>query len=227
MALASFLFIFTMLVSCWITRRCFRRPNPPPTSQHSKDYLLAINIAPNAREFIFLVLQMAHIALTIQDRISPSLLCPKPANLNAQYFAWTPYTCIALLVILTAGPFRISAFRHLGTDFTFELAKPKRLVTSGIYRYVQHPSYVGDYLVTMANFALFANPDGWIGCFLPDWIVEMCGTLKSPAWIALNMIYVVAMGTRVLQEEKMLHDTFGRAWESWHKKTARFIPGII
>jgi protein-S-isoprenylcysteine O-methyltransferase Ste14 len=33
----------------------------------------------------------------------------------------------------------------LGQNFTFRLAKPKTFITSGMYRYVQHPSYTDEH----------------------------------------------------------------------------------
>jgi protein-S-isoprenylcysteine O-methyltransferase Ste14 len=35
------------------------------------------------------------------------------------------------------------------------------------------------------------------------------------------------MPVRVTDEEKMLQREFGKKWEIYHNKTARFIPGIF
>jgi len=32
---------------------------------------------------------------------------------------------------------------------------------------------------------------------------------------------------RTLEEEDMLRKAFGKEWEEWHAKTARFVPGIF
>jgi protein-S-isoprenylcysteine O-methyltransferase Ste14 len=38
---------------------------------------------------------------------------------------------------------------------------------------------------------------------------------------------VVALILRVRDEEKMLKEKFGKEWENWHSRTARFIPWIV
>jgi protein-S-isoprenylcysteine O-methyltransferase Ste14 len=116
---------------------------------------------------------------------------------------------------------------QLAADFTFELARPRRLVTSGVYRYMQHPSYLPDFLVTLANFALFANLDGWPACFLPSDIVALWLPWKTYGLLALAALYLSVIRIRVLEEEAMLRDTFGKEWEDWHKTTARFIPYVF
>jgi len=35
------------------------------------------------------------------------------------------------------------------------------------------------------------------------------------------------IGGRVVQEEKMLKREFGKEWEEYHRRVARFIPGVF
>lgn len=155
-------------LAAYISRICFRSPNPPPEQVHDQDTLMMTRgILPYFREQGFLLLAAAHVYATVRFRPQANILCPKPESLNAKYFTWSKYTQICLTIIYTAGALRILAFRTLGTNFTFELAPPDRLITTGIYRYMQHPSYLPDGLISLANLALFANPDGWMGSFLP------------------------------------------------------------
>ena len=117
--------------------------------------------------------------------------------------------------------------KQLAESFTFELAKPKKLVTTGVYRYMQHPSYLPDGLITIANFALFANLDGWAGCFLPEWVVRLWVPMKGYELVPLAGIWFVVIRIRILQEEAMLREAFGAEWELWHRKTARCIPYVF
>lgn len=215
------------LLGVYISRICFRRPNPPPSDTHSRDTALQISLLPNLREYIFLGLAAGHILLTAKYPPNPSLLWPNPEILNPKYFTWSPYVKTWLGMIYAAGALRIIAFNSLGKNFTFELAKPTKLVTTGVYAYMQHPSYLPDGIITLANFALFANMDGWVGTFLPASIVELWVETKTLLLVSAAVIWVVVISQRVREEEDMLRETFGKEWEEWHRQTARFIPGII
>jgi protein-S-isoprenylcysteine O-methyltransferase Ste14 len=219
--------IGALSLAAYISRICFRRPNPTPSIKHSKDTIITFSALPDLREYVFLGLAAAHVVLTAQFPPKSSLLCPHPEILDQKYFTWSPYVKTCLGVIYAAGALRILAFNTLGKSFTFELAKPDKLVTTGIYAYMQHPSYLPDGLITMANIALFANLDSWPGMFLPHSLVELWIRTK-PIWlVSAALFYAAVMSFRIREEEDMLHEAFGREWEDWHRRTARFIPGII
>jgi protein-S-isoprenylcysteine O-methyltransferase Ste14 len=221
-----------LLVICfgiagYITKLCFSSPNPRPAVLWEGDRFLrdlaGYNL-PHMREWAFVLITIAHIAIIMSfpDNIS-STICPHPENVNPIYFRFTPYVLVCLSLIYTAGAMRLWAYATLGSSFTFELARPKKLVTTGIYKHIQHPSYPPDVVLCIANFALFTAPDGVMGCFLPPWLAQW----KWPAILAINVIYVPALAVRVIDEERMLKETFGKEWEAWHAKTARFIPGVV
>ena len=63
-------------------------------------------------------------------------------------------------MVLIGGKIRLTAFKQLGENFTFQLAKPKSLVKHGLYSYVQHPSYVGHVLVIASNWLLIGRQAG-------------------------------------------------------------------
>lgn len=44
---------------------------------------------------------------------------------------------------------------------------------------------------------------------------------------ALWMVGVMLIRVRVRDEERMLQEKFGREWERWNARTARYIPGIL
>jgi len=170
---------------------------------------------------IFAILHAAMVWPILREQF-----CPMPNQLNPSLFVWSPLVQTCLATILLAAPIRLLAFRQLGKDFTFQLAKPSRLRTTGLYAYVQHPSYPPDMLVSLANFYLFFRTDGVTGCVLPEFIVgsQIFAGFGSICYIYLNArVYYY----RVLDEEEMLHEAFGKEWEDWHARTARFIPGVF
>jgi protein-S-isoprenylcysteine O-methyltransferase Ste14 len=162
-------------------------------------------------------------ALTLTYPHPPAFLCPCPQNLSPEHFTWSRFTIVALGLIFVAAPIRLLAFKQLGKNFTFQLARPQGLVTTGLYAYVQHPSYVTNGIVLMVNLVVMVGPGGAAGCCLPSAVVEWMGVVLA----VLVAIAVWGMSVRVKDEEEMLKREFGREWEEWHGKTKRFVPGVF
>jgi protein-S-isoprenylcysteine O-methyltransferase Ste14 len=218
------LFPAIILVS-YLTLRVFTPPNPTPTNSTAKDriffcapqYILARQL------FVFLLgAYHGYIALTYP---SPPKFCPRAENLNPDLFTWSSTSIICITLILIAAPIRLLAFKQLGPNFTFKLAQPKNLVTTGLYKYVQHPSYTTNITVMLANSYLIWRRDGVLACWLSERV------LNSVWWKVVGVFFagvaVLAMRTRIVDEEKMMKETFGKEWEVWHARTKRFIPGVF
>lgn len=159
--------------------------------------------------------------------IPPSLLRHGPANgINTKLFTWSRYTAIPLALNLGVGvPLRLVSYSSLGKNFTFGLAKPDRLTTTGIYRWVQHPSYTALVFLILANVALLGRLNGVWACWAPPRLMRVLRkTIVPPVALAIT---VWIFWTRVKEEEAMLRDQFGVVWEEWHSRTARFVPGIF
>lgn len=221
-------FLAALASATYLTRTAFHAPNPPPSNRHKADSVMRAALGPYVREYIVLALCLAHIARTAAGIPStPTRLCPHPSNLNPALFTWTRTTAALLALIHAAAGLRIAAFRTLGSSFTFELAPPNKLITTGVYAWMQHPSYVPDGLLTVTSAALFGRADGAVGAYLPPehvrWLVKWRGLWLG--MLAANWVRVIWF--RVREEEEMLREAFGEEWEDWHKRTARFVPGVF
>jgi protein-S-isoprenylcysteine O-methyltransferase Ste14 len=222
----------TFLLATYISAKSFRPPNPRPEHQNKTDRLFQIPGANNPKlgSYLFIILSLHHTLITakyITPTSPSSILCPNPKNLNPRYFKWNEYTKTCLILIVVGGIARLAAYRALGTDFTFELAEPSALKTTGIYKYVQHPSYLPLIVLLTANMALFGMPDGVIGCVLSKGIVER---LEPWKWVGLAtwaIAWCGVIGVRVRDEEEMLEKAFGEEWRVWHGRTKRFVPWIF
>lgn len=224
----------TILLSAYLTHLCTTPPNPKPSNPHSGDRLSRIfgsqPLALRRLNLLFLCIYHAFLTLTFPSTNSCASvqLCPNPSHLNPILFTWTTYTSVCLALIICLGaPLRLAAYTRLGRNFTFQLAEPDKLITTGLYKYMQHPSYSGQFTVLGANLALFARWDGGIGCWISGHRMER---LEGWGWVIysfLGVVAVVALTLRVRDEEKMLKGKFGKEWENWHLRTARFIPWII
>ncbi|KAM7198928.1 hypothetical protein V8F20_005995 [Naviculisporaceae sp. PSN 640] len=189
------------------------------TSRHFTKFSMA--------PFIFLAIHTSLLVL-YYPAIPASVLFPSgtPDGLNPSLITWSPSTILPLFVIFFVGiPLRLNSYSALGKNFTFTLAEPDKLVTSGMYRYVQHPSYTGIAALVVGNLALLARTDGAASLWLGD-----SGLLRRVyvlGWGFLLCALVLGFWKRVLEEERMLKGKFGDEWMRWNRKTARFVPGLI
>ncbi len=229
----------TLMVLAYFTAaHCFNPPNPTPTPKSTPT---AINDRVPARHtrlallrWTMRILGTYHALLTLlyprsqsQAQSQWATLCPKPTNTSAQLFTWTTYTLTFLLLIISAGCMRITAYAQLGRDFTYELSAPKRLVTTGFYRYMRHPAYTGAVVVLLSTVALLGNARGALGCLLPGVVARW-----SPLLMVLQLVYwvrviVSGVSARCEDEEVMMKKTFGDEWVRYAARTKRFVPGVL
>ncbi|KAI0834013.1 hypothetical protein F5Y06DRAFT_179883 [Hypoxylon sp. FL0890] len=147
-------------------------------------------------------------------------------GLNPDLVTWSAATSIPLVLLLCGIPLRLGSYSSLGKNFTYNLAEPDQLKTTGIYRYVQHPSYTGIALIAVGNLALLCRIDGALSCWIPPSWYE---TIRTLGWALLIPVWMPMFGLwiRVREEESMLRAKFGKDWERWHARTARFIPWVF
>ena len=95
-------------------------------------------------------------------------------------------------------------FRSLGNNITDTVVTRRHhtLVTTGPYRFVRHPFYVGGALAILANSLTAAN-----------WFVGLSGAIATALLV-----------TRTAREEKHLVQRFGDAYREYAERTGRFFP---
>ncbi len=114
---------------------------------------------------------------------------------------------IGLLLFIIGLAIRWIAIIHLGRFFTVNvaIAQDHKLITTGPYRYVRHPSYTGT-LLTFLGFGF---------CLLN--------------YIALAVVFLptaAAFLWRMHVEEIALREAFGSRYTSYTESTSRLIPFI-
>lgn len=225
----------SVLLAAYLTYRSLTPPNSNPlghTESLPKDVVAPSPAIIQARRFIPIFLWIPHALITLFYPSPAAVLCPYSDNLSSFLFTWTSYTTVVLVIIVLAATIRLLAFRQLGQNFTFRLAKPQELITTGLYAYVQHPSYTTSWLVSVCNMALLLRLDGVVGCVLPSravrWLMGSGGIGIWPALLVLiGYLGLKGIGIRVKDEEAMLKREFGREWEEYHQNTKRFIPWVF
>ncbi|KAM7216777.1 hypothetical protein V8F06_007887 [Rhypophila decipiens] len=247
-SISQVLLASTIVISTYGTYIALSPPNPPRKPPPSTgDTLRAAGIVTSRHfpklslsPFFILGLHTSLLALYYPN-IPPWLLHPdttpnydKGDGLNANLITWSAATIIPLILVTGVGiPLRLGAYSTLGKNFTFTLAEPDRLVTGGMYRHLQHPSYVGILVLFFGNLALLARTDGAVVCWL--WGIEglregWYGPVKGVYLLGIVVVSSVIMlggWTRVKEEERMLKARFGEEWVRWNKRTARFVPGVF
>lgn len=117
------------------------------------------------------------------------------------------FTLIGLAMLITGIGIRVWAIYTLGNNFTatVTLTENHQFISSGPYRMVRHPSYLGAFLA-IVGCPVFLNG---------SWSILL-------AFIFMTIAYVI----RITVEEKMLSSHFGISYERYKKDTKMFIPFI-
>jgi protein-S-isoprenylcysteine O-methyltransferase Ste14 len=117
------------------------------------------------------------------------------------------FACAGLILVLTGLIIRWTAIMQLGRSFTVDVAitNVTRLKTDGIYKWVRHPSYLG-LLLVVTGFAVTMN--------------------SIYSFIAVVFPIFLAIGYRILVEERLMFKEFGEKYTTYMKSTKKLIPGI-
>ena len=230
---ASVLLVAAILLAGYLCALCTAPPHPSfeQKNRHTTDRISLVtgSFATVVRRAIVTVIAY-HALLILLPWYAPSRmpqLCPQSHNCNIALFEWSTTSATALMMIYVGAAVRLSAYGGLGRSFTFHLAAPDQLVTTGIYRWIQHPSYTGLVLIGLGSIGLFLRADGAPACWMSDSMVSLIHGWGSSVAAAIVGLGVLLLTTRVKDEEEMLKQKFGAQWDEWHRRTKRFIPGAF
>ena len=118
-------------------------------------------------------------------------------------FQWAGLALVWMGVLV-----RQSAIFSLGRAFTAVVAvsPDQHLVTSGLFRWIRHPSYSGG-IITISGFGLAAGT--WLGAIL-----------------ALTIV-LLGYSYRVNVEEQAMLEAFGDEYREYMRRTGRFFPRVM
>jgi protein-S-isoprenylcysteine O-methyltransferase len=119
---------------------------------------------------------------------------------------WLP-VAVGVAVMCLGMAFRYWAVRTLGRFFTVTVkaGEDQRVVDSGPYARLRHPSYTGILAVYLG-----------LGIGLDDWL-SAAAALLIPALAVLN---------RIRHEERVLRDRLGAPYAAYAERTRRLVPGV-
>jgi protein-S-isoprenylcysteine O-methyltransferase Ste14 len=113
---------------------------------------------------------------------------------------------IGVLLYAAGGVLRLAPVFVLGRRFSGLVAiQPEhQLVTSGLYRIIRHPSYLG----------LFVLMLGWGLAF------------RSGVGVVIAVLSLGVLLARIRAEERLLSETFGAEYDAYQARTWRLIPYV-
>lgn len=123
---------------------------------------------------------------------------------------WTidgqPLRWVGVALFALGGALRLWPVFVLGRRFSGLVAiQPgHRLVTTGIYRVIRNPSYLG-MLITALGWAL---------------------AFRSGVGVLLTLLLLPPLVVRIRAEEAMLRSQFGEEYDAYFARTWRLVPGI-
>lgn len=127
-----------------------------------------------------------------------------------QYDDQMNWTYFYFIISASGFAFRLWCFNTLGRFFTFEVTirNDHRLVDSGPYSVLIHPSYTGQF-IGISGHLLFS------------------GLQSIPIWLMIICSYWLLIGVRIVNEEKALQDKFGDAFIKFKEERWRLFPFVF
>jgi protein-S-isoprenylcysteine O-methyltransferase Ste14 len=113
---------------------------------------------------------------------------------------------LGVLLYTTGGVLRLAPVFVLGRRFSGLVAiQPEhRLVSSGLYGIIRHPSYLGLFVLLL----------GWGLAF------------RSGVGVVIALLSLAVLLGRIQAEERLLSETFGAEYDAYRARTWRLIPHI-
>ena len=113
-----------------------------------------------------------------------------------------------LALIVLGFALRLAAIFTLRRYFTVDvaIAKDHKVIDTGLYGIVRHPSYVGSFISFLGLGLAFVN------------------------WLSLAIVVIgptIAFAYRIRIEERALIDALGDEYRAYAARTKRFIPGVF
>jgi protein-S-isoprenylcysteine O-methyltransferase Ste14 len=157
-----------------------------------------------ARDGGSLLALLGLLALSIVAAWIAAFLAPGAAMIHGRAVVFG----VGIVLILTGTALRSYAIHILGRYFVITVAvgPDQRVVESGPYRLIRHPSYTGALLALLG-----------IGLALTNWA----------SLGAIVLCNAVGFGYRMLVEERVLSRALGQPYVAYMQRTRRLIPFVF
>ncbi|KAJ7124495.1 hypothetical protein C8R44DRAFT_734971 [Mycena epipterygia] len=213
-------------------------PNPPLISSArtiAPTTVEFILVSPSFRECPKILYWGAAIAETVLliAQLSPATISSKPVisvlvlGGDLPTISLTPLLAVGSVLIASGALIRLHCYRALGKHFTFEMgiSQGHKLITTGPYTYVRHPSYTGAVLVYLGLLCYYGSPGSWLmECVFKG---STAGTVFCAASASAMSLVVIGLLSRISKEDAALRCEFGQEWDAWADRVPYvLIPGF-
>ncbi|KAE9402952.1 hypothetical protein BT96DRAFT_917890 [Gymnopus androsaceus JB14] len=207
--------------------KAFTSPNPPTTTGRSyngiveKTLFRSITFVTVGQKAMVWLIGVAETA-TILAKVAPSwkysstiLKSLEPNGSLSQIGVMNFSFLIGTSLIIAGGALRWACYRTLGKMFTYEVSvqKEHKLITSGPYGVVRHPSYSGVLLIITGLIIWQSAPCSWMRQS------NICSTWGGKIFVGACATWLGTLGLggvlRARAEDDILSKEFGDQWKSW------------
>jgi len=233
-----------------------KSPNPVPNPNEVQSFQSAASTQEDSWFLTSGLPLRAHIssiiditeAYLILSRAYPSTQLPIPHSL----FGSLPPNCFeqihisasfsrGCLLLYAGGLLRLYCFKHMGPNFTYQLAivKNHTLTTTGPYALVRHPSYTAVLLILWGVLRYQLGYGSWLGeCVWRSYpsfgssgagaeVVLILGRILVWMWIGMNVWIGYGLVRRIPKEDEALRKVFGMQWEIYAMRTPyKLVPWV-
>jgi protein-S-isoprenylcysteine O-methyltransferase Ste14 len=122
-------------------------------------------------------------------------------------YQWDTFFAIGSILVIFGLIIRISSILTLKKQFTYTITKIEnhQIIEKGLYKYLRHPSYLGQIIIFTSVAAMLSN---WISILL--------------MLVAVSIGYIY----RIKVEEKFMLQQMGQNYSDYQKRTKKLIPFI-
>ncbi|KAI0337428.1 hypothetical protein BDW22DRAFT_1364051 [Trametopsis cervina] len=235
-----------IVAECWAYNVALTPPNPPPPKEEVKKHTdtmpLSVYWMAKIWKGLFYstaLIEVVAVAAThlpldeyaTQLHLAPLVPVMKhlrgligASNLNLFI---SPESVVGCGLAVGGALLRMWCYRTLAKAFTFELSVKDghKLVQSGPYAYVRHPSYTGYYALMIGAAMLTYGRGSWWGQVGFSFGVWRCLAMAHVGWQVLLMS---SFWGRCDLEDQVLKEHFKGEWVKWAKNVPyRLIPGVL
>lgn len=203
-------------------------PNPPPREGEKRKISVVekstIGFMKTAMRSSYMFAGIAEIILITARLIAQTMGSAFLTSTCVEKLGLTSSAVVGCILACMGAAVRAWCYRALGRLFTFEFAilSNHKLITSGPYAFVRHPSYTGG-MLALAGATLVYGTQGGMMCHCP-----VGYTVWAPLWSVVVVVSTALMVDRCIREDRVLHATFKRDWEEWRQRVRwRLIPWVF